>query len=149
MTDLLKTKLKKTLLTAAVMALPGTVFAQVPTDTMKDELKDQAVQELGDQAAEELGENTQLEDADPAIITDAEPSFEDQILDGLTPDTTDDAPVESLEGGMMEMETETTPNEEWASEQDKGSATTYSSPAECPDGTELAEDGSCMLLDDN
>jgi len=104
--------------------------------------KDKAVQELGEQISDE--------ETDATILKPADPSAADKIIDDI------------LEGGLIEtapetaseidpdttLNEETTPNEEWESERDKGSATTYSSPAECPGGTELAEDGSCMVLEE-
>lgn len=142
MTDSKLPPLKTILMTAALMALPSAAFAQVPPEAAPDELKDKAVQELGEQISDE--------ETDATILKPADPSAADKIIDDI------------LEGGLIEtapetaseidpdttLNEETTPNEEWESERDKGSATTYSSPAECPGGTELAEDGSCMVLEE-
>jgi len=100
-------------MTVALMALPNAALAQVPPEAAPDELKDKAVQDLGEQISDE--------ETDAAILKPVDPSAAEKIIDDI------------LEGGRIEtapeidpdttLNEETTPNEEWESERDKGSAT--------------------------
>jgi len=132
------TYLKTIFMTLALLVLPSAAFAQVSTDSIADELKEKAVQETL--------EGEHIEDVDSILENKDEDKTDELTREGFsinipTEEFVTDTP---LEEGAIESDGDLILDKDEISE--KESDKTYTPPLECPSGTELTEDGSCMVL---